>query len=61
MTTTYTIPIEISMDIDYLANAMHETVIDYIANNCEIRVEEIPKEIRLQILKDAAKYILANF
>lgn len=61
MAATYTIPIEISMDINYLADAMYETVIDYIANNCEIRVEEIPKEIRLQILKDAAKYILANY
>lgn len=61
MAITYTVPIEISMDIEHLAGDMYDTVIDYIANNCEIRVEEIPKEIRLQILKDAAKYILANY
>lgn len=59
MTVTYTFPIEIPMDIEHLADAIYDGTMDYISDNSE--VEEIPKEIKLQILKDAARYILANF
>lgn len=59
MTVIYTFPIEIPMDIECLADAIYDGTMDYISDNSE--VEEIPKEIKLQILKDAARYILANF
>ena len=59
MTVTYTFPTEISMDLEYLADIFYDATMDYISDNCE--VEEIPKEIKLQILKDAARYVLANF
>lgn len=59
MTVTYTFPTEISMDLKYLADIFYDATMDYISDNCE--VEEIPKEIKLQILKDAARYVLANF
>jgi hypothetical protein len=59
MTVTYTFPTEISMNLEYLADIFYDATMDYISDNCE--VEEIPKEIKLQILKDAARYILANF
>jgi hypothetical protein len=59
MTTVYTFSVEIPMDIEYLADVLYDATMDYISDNCE--VEEIPKETKLQILKDAARYILANF
>jgi hypothetical protein len=59
MTVTYTFPTEISMNLEYLADIFYDATMDYISDNCE--VEEIPKEIKLQILKDAARYVLANF
>lgn len=59
MTVTYTFPTEISMNLEYLADIFYDATMDYISDNCE--VEEVPKEIKLQILKDAARYVLANF
>ena len=61
MTVTYTFPIEVPMDIEYLADVLYDAAMDYISDNCEIAVGEVPKEIRLQILKDTAKYIIDNF
>lgn len=59
MTATYTFPTEISMNLAYLADIFYDATVDCISENYE--VEEVPKEIKLQILKDAARYVLANF
>lgn len=56
---SFTTTISFSIDIEFLADIIYDTTMDYISDNCE--VEDLPKEVKMQILKDAAKHILANF